>query len=149
MSHLDELKTTFTNREALILGLCRTLGITRDKIEVHNTAQQLIGYHGTSDNKKAHVILRKDNARCRSDQGWELKDGTFVGHLDSFDYGNGYVCYDQQFRLKLTENYNFEASKMVLQAKGLNVVECKDNKGRLQLRAKMNKAPLNQMRIRI
>jgi hypothetical protein len=158
MSHLDEFKTKFTDREALVKALCRTLGLTRNQIEVHTKAQTLIGYHGTEDNKVAHVIIRKTHARIPSDIGWEMKDGSYVGHVDDHDYrgsswqsrggGLNAVHYNDTWKLKLTENYNFELSKMVFEAKGIKCVECKDNRGRLQLRAKLV-SQANKMKIHI
>ena len=121
MSHLDEFKTTFKNKEAFVLALCRTLGLTKTQIEVYEKAQAIIGYHGTDDNKVGHIIIRKQYAKIPSDIGWEMKDGVLVGHVDNFDYshenwlrqGGGHkISYGADFNLKLTEAYNFEVSKL-------------------------------------
>jgi hypothetical protein len=151
MSHLDEFQTEMNDLEALIRGLCR-MGFTRDQIQTYTKAQDIIGYHGTDDRKVGHVIIRKDHTRIPSDIGWEMKNGNYVGHVDAFDYtGSGWssrikggqnnVIYDQRWHVQLLNNYNLEKSKMALQARGIPCTECKDARGRLQLRAimKVNK----------
>jgi hypothetical protein len=151
MSHLDEFQTEMTDQEALIKALCR-MGFTRDQIEVHERAQTIIGYHGTEDRKVGHIIIRQAYSRIPSDIGWEKKNGNFVGHVDAFDYrGPGWrdrckgginnVIYDKTWNVQLLNNYNFEKSKMALEARGIKCTECKDSRGRLQLRAimKINK----------
>lgn len=146
MSHLDEFKTKFTDKEALVRGLCR-MGFARHQIECHTKAQAILGYHGTEDNKVGHVIIRKAHTDIPSDIGWELKDGTYVGHVDSYHYSGRTICYDQKWSMKLTESYNFELSKMTFEARGIKVQECKDSRGRLQLRAKMMQN--NKMKVHI
>ena len=148
MSHLDEFQTEMTDQEALIKALCR-MSFTRDQIEIHERAQAIIGYHGTDDHKVGHIVIRKQHSRIPSDIGWEKKNGNFVGHVDAFDYTGsvwrdrckGGVIYNQAWNIQLLNNYNLEKSKMALQARGTPCKECKDARGRLQLRAiiKINK----------
>ena len=139
MSHLDEFKTSFKDKEAFIRGLVRTMNLACNQIEVYEKAQPIVGYHKMEDRKFGHVIVRREHTRIPSDIGWEMKDGVLVSHLDAFQYHNS-PCYDQKFILKLTENYNFELSKMAFESKGIKCTECRDAKGRLQLRAKFAKA---------
>jgi len=148
MSHLDEAKTTMKDTEALVRALCSTLSLNRNQIEIHEKAQPIIGYHGTEDRKVGNVIIRKQHSKIPSDVGWEMKDGVLVGHLDTFQYGGSRINYGQAFQVKLTESYNFEKTKMIYEAKGLQVVVCRDSKNRLQLRAKLAKAA-TQAKIRL
>jgi hypothetical protein len=153
MSHLDEFKTSFKNKEAFVKALCRTLDLKTNQIEVFEKAQAIQGYHGTQDGKVGHIIIRKQHTFIPSDIGWEMKDGVLVSHVDAFDYcrlnKNGQrVCYDSKFNLKLTESYNFELSKMTFQARGIQCVECRDAKGRLQLKAKIKPAA-NKLKVHI
>lgn len=151
MSHLDEMKTSMTNKEALITAICMVMGLTRDQIEVHDKAQAIIGYHNTEDNKVGHIIVRKQHTKIPSDIGWEFKDGTYVGHLDAFDYGSyrGRPVYDRKWSIGLIQRYNIETTKMTFASKGLVAREVKDAKGRIQLRAFAAKAKAEPLRVHI
>ena len=147
MSHLNEFETEMDDQEALLRALCR-VGFTRDQIEVHDRACSMVGYHGTEDNKVGHIIIRKNNSRIPSDIGWEKKDETYVAHVDNFDYTNpawigrgggpGAPIYNDRWHINLLNFYNLEKAKLGYEAKGLTCIETKDEKGRLQLRAKFH-----------
>jgi hypothetical protein len=153
MSHLDEFKTQFKNIEAFVRALCR-MGFERNQIEVNEKAKVIMGYHRAEDGKVGHVIIRQPHTMIPSDIGWEMKDGVLVSHVDQFDYNRvnqktgQRVVYNAAFNVKLTEFYNLELTKMTYEARGLTVVECRDSKNRLQLKAKLAKAAV-KARIRL
>lgn len=156
MSHLDEFETEFTNKDMLIKALTR-VGFTRDQIEVHDRAQVIVGYHGTEDGKVGHVIIRKKYSGIPSDIGWEFKNGKCISHVDDFDYrswasngkSNGKALYDKAWTVGLLNYYNLETSKAAFESRGIQCIECKDSKGRLQLKAKFSKASDNKIKIHI
>jgi hypothetical protein len=139
MSHLDEAKTTMTSQEGLIRALI-ALGFTRNQIEIHAKAKDIIGYHNTEDGKVGHVIIRRQHTKIPSDIGWEMKDGNYVGHIDAHNYSSweghrGSTVYDKKWSVNLVRNYNIETTKMHFEAKGLTARVVTDAKGRTQVRA--------------
>ena len=121
MSHLNEYETEMDDQESLISALIRQ-GFTREQIEVHQRAQTLVGYHGVSDGKVAHVIIRQKNAKIPSDIGWEFKNKIFLGHVDSYDYTQrswgSKIRLDDNWSQGLQQCYNQEVIKQGLTDKG-------------------------------
>jgi hypothetical protein len=148
MSHLNAFKTDMTDKDALIKAICRKMGITRAQVEDHDKAQPIIGYHGTEDQKVGHIIVRARYAHIPSDIGWELKDGQYVAHVDNFDYTNsgwvgrgggpGSPIMNEKWNTELMDYYIIEKKRAELEAKGLTVVETRDEQNHLQLRAKFS-----------
>lgn len=133
MSHYNGFNTQITDLEALVRALCkekiRGHVITRDMIEVHDKPAKLNGYYGT-DNRTAQVIIRKQNYQGYGDMGFvKNSDGTYMAIVDDSDVND-------QYRGSLQMHYNIEKTKMTFESKGIKYVEAKDEKGRIQLRAK-------------
>jgi hypothetical protein len=125
MSHLNEMATQMSNREMLIRALCKKLGIQRRDIEVHDRATAIHGYH-EEDNFDGHVIVRKGKSGIPSDIGWELKNGTFVAHVDKYDYTRSEwggmrpkIVLDDDWANGLQDVYNQETLKQGLTDKGV------------------------------
>lgn len=153
MSHLDEAKTTMTEKEGLIRALVAQ-GFKRNQIEVHDKAVAIIGYHNTADGKVGHIIIRQKHTGIPSDIGWELKDGCYVGHMDAHDYSTwekykGAKVYDKKWTVGLVRQYNMETTKMTFEAKGLITRIVTDAKGRTQIRAIVPQKTAQPARIRI
>jgi hypothetical protein len=127
MSHLNTMKTSMHDKEMLIRALCKHMNITRDKIEVHDKAQPINGYH-SSDIFTGHVIVRSQNTGIPSDIGWELKGDSFVSHVDAYDYQRGRV-YDANWGLGLQQIYNHEVMKQGLKSKGIAYTESTSKDG--------------------
>lgn len=121
MSHLNTMKTSITDKEMLIRSLMSRMGLKRNQIEVHDKATRIHGYH-EEDISWGHVIVRKENTGIPSDIGYELtKDGTYMGHLDSFNYASGWgakTCYNEQWGQSIQDTYNLEVCKQGLVDKG-------------------------------
>jgi len=129
MSHLNEMKTTMTDREMLVRGLIRHMHLKRQDIEVHDRAQRINGYH-KEDTFNGNVIVRRGKTGIPSDIGWELKNGNFVGHVDSFDYsgwtgtpGCTGIQLDDNWNMGLQQAYNQEVIKQGLTDKGYTIRE--------------------------
>jgi hypothetical protein len=147
MSHFNDFETTITDPDALVRALAR-MGIQEKDIEKHSTAVRLNGYHAEEKNNAHVVVRRKVFGTANSDIGWELKDGKYVAHIDEFDYGNG-SPFNKIWQTKLYTYYNVEKSKIEFEQRGIEYTESKDDKGRIQLRAKFkaqNVGPRIQVR---
>jgi hypothetical protein len=145
MSHLNAFTTEMSDKDALLKALTR-MGIPRNCIEVHDRAQPIVGYHGTSDHKVGHIIVRRQHARIPSDIGWEKVGDKYLAHVDDFDYthtswrnqgaGPGSPIYNQAWNTELLNYYITEKKKAEMEAKGLTVIEERDELNRIRLRAK-------------
>ena len=58
MSAYEHQSSMLRDEECLIKALTEN-GFTRDQIEVHETPQNLIDYHGQNRGQKATVIIRR------------------------------------------------------------------------------------------
>jgi Protein of unknown function (DUF1257) len=132
MSHLLDFKTQVTDKNALVRALER-MGF-KGKVEVFDKAQILNGYH-REDNKRGHIIVRKQNTGIPADIGFEqAEDGTYVAHIDEFHYASA-PHYNKAWQDKLYTYYNVEKSKMELEAKGISYDENRDDNGRIVIKA--------------
>ena len=126
MSHLNEMKTSMTDREMLIRALMRHMKLRRQDIEVHDRAQRINGYH-SEDNFVGNVIVRKGKSGIPSDIGWEFKNKIFLGHVDSYDYTQrSWGCsirLDDNWNMGLQQAYNQEVIKQGLTDKGYEIRE--------------------------
>jgi hypothetical protein len=127
------------DQESLIRALC-DMGFRRDQIEVHETAQRIRGYH-EEDDKVGHVIIRRKNSKIPSDIGWERnKDGNYVAHVDAYQYCCATTHYDDTWQQRLTVKYNYEVSKMALDAQGIAYSESRNSAGETVIEAEIEDA---------
>ena len=142
MSHLADLTTTIKDTGALIEALIQ-VGFKREQIEIHSTAVTMTGYHGIADNKKAHIIIRKQHTGIPSDIGFEMgADGFYHAHIDNYNYSpnfGGSHCrgghYDDTWTQKVQTYYNVAVSEKALKAQGLKYEKSFDSAGRIVLKA--------------
>jgi len=147
MSHLADLTTTIKDTDALIASLIQ-MGFKREQIEIHNTAVTMTGYHGISDNKKAHIIIRKQHTGIPSDIGFEMdNEGFYHAHIDNYNYApnfGGTHCrgghYDTNWTNKVQTYYNIGVSEKALKSQGLKYTKSFDNAGRVVLKAEFDTA---------
>jgi hypothetical protein len=140
MSHLVDLTTTIKDTDALVEAL-KQMGLTN--VEIHETAVTMSGYHGIQDNKKAHVIVRKQHSGIPSDIGFEMgKDGFYHAHIDNYNYCANFGntgCkgghYDEAWTKKLQTYYNVNVSEKALISKGIKYEKGFDKAGRITLKA--------------
>ena len=150
MSHYNDFETEITDQEALVRALCRCttqMGqLDRNKIESHKEAKNLYGYHGDMREQKAHVIIRRKYVSGAANDIGFVKDenGKFKAIISDYDSN----AQNHTWLTKLYTYYNVERSKMEFEARGIEYTESKDDKGRIQLRAKFKTEPTSRIQIR-
>ena len=152
MSHTLNLKTTLTDKEAIIRGLVRK-GIPRNKIEVHDRAQTMAMYAGQTGS--ANIIVRQENiqalkseigmstqyAHAFADLGFRQNpDGTYEAVVDGSNFDEGWVN-------NLSQCYNVEKAKMELDAKKIKYTETVTPTGDIQLRAAFQQQQARNRRV--
>lgn len=109
MSAYESQSSVLRDEECLVKALCES-GFTRDQIEVHETPQNLIDYHGQKRGQTATVIVRrKFVGPAANDIGFSMKsDGTyevFISDYDRHAHGPAWVTaltrsYDEHALIK-------------------------------------------------
>lgn len=86
MSKYHEFVCEFKDRDSLVAGL-KDMGYPI--VEVHDVAQNLVGYHGDRRQEKANIIVRrKDVGPAANDLGFIKKsNGSFAAIVSEFDSG--------------------------------------------------------------
>lgn len=91
MSAYKVVKCEVSEINHIIAGL-NAIGIPIDLIEIHETPQPLVGYHGDKRTQKANVIVRRAivnkllSGGASNDLGFEKVDGKFVAHVSDYDH---------------------------------------------------------------
>jgi len=131
MSHYVDIITEIKDMDALVRALMR-MDLKRNQIEVHDVAQNLIGYQGDKRKQKAHVIIRKRYVgSAANDIGFEkMPDGRFKSHISEYDSGK----YNTTWQKKLYTYYGVEVAKAEAETLGYQVLEDTDEKERPRLR---------------
>jgi hypothetical protein len=79
------LATPMVDQECLVLALA-DLGFGTDRVEVHETAVQLVGYEGDLRRRRGHVVIRKEHVGPASnDIGFERTPTGFRAHVSDYD----------------------------------------------------------------
>jgi len=155
MSHYLDFKTVMTDADALKRALAHMPtgihrnGIPEHAIEVHENATHLYGYQADKRSQTANVIVRrKDVDPGANDIGFvKDADGTYQAIISEFDSRNAEVKLNSEWLTKLSSYYNYEKSKIELEARKIPYEETKDETGRLQLRCKFKKKNKNGVSI--
>ena len=131
MSHYVNVKTQIKDQAILVKALVR-MGF-ENKVEVHDTAQNLIGYQGDTRKQKADVIIRRKHVGSASnDIGFEKQeDGFYRAHISEYDSSIG---YNDDWTKKLFTYYGVEAARAEAEREGLTCIEEKDEEDRIRLR---------------
>lgn len=89
MSHFTTIKTQIKNVDALVKALA---DVGFRSVEVHQTAQALMGYEGDVRSQTAEVIIRrKFVGRLSNDIGFKRQpDGTYEAIISDYDRRHGY-----------------------------------------------------------
>lgn len=139
MSHYLDMKTQLTDPEALARALTH-LGFTTSEIKVHDKDVEIRDWRGNLTDKKASVVVDY-NAVTRvgqypsNDIGfYKNGTGTYKVHMD-----DGFIARQPDFMTKLGTYYNYEKSKIELEARKVKYEEKVDETGRLQLRCVFKK----------
>lgn len=139
MSHYLDMKTQLTDPEALRRALLH-MGFSESEVKVHQNNVNIKDYMGRRTDKKASVVVDY-NAASRvgnypsNDLGfYKTSDGTYTCHMD-----DGFLERQKGFMDKLGTYYNYEKSKIELEARKIPYEELKDDTGRLQLKCQFKK----------
>ena len=143
MSHYLDFKTAMTDPEALKRALTHMKtpyhrqGLPAHCVEVHDKPQSLYGYQGDERNQKAEVIIRRNNTQdAANDIGFvKNADGCYDAIISEYDR----KTFHSDWLTELSTYYNFEKSKIELEARKIPYEETKDETGRLQLRCQFKK----------
>ena len=149
MSHTLTFESVVMDQRALVRALVR-IGVSESCIEVHEEPVPMRNYHENEETKANVIVRRKVFAGSRnSDIGWERTDeGTFVAHIDSYNYGDA-THFSEAWQQRLYTYYNVEATKIAFEKEGLEYTETTDTDGRIQLRAKFKAAPVKTNKIKV
>lgn len=85
LSAYQSQTTKLKDEECLIKALCDN-GFERDQIEVHETPQHLIDFHGEKRGQMATVIIRRKYVGgAANDIGFNLEDGGYRAYVSDYD----------------------------------------------------------------
>ena len=137
MSAYSTNETQFKDRDLLVKALVEC-GFTADKVELHNTAQQLIDYRGQAttytdvNGDKAEVIIRrKFVGGAANDIGFKRgTNGNFSAIISQYDRGCG---YNQAWLGKLSAAYARNAIMQKAAKQGLRFAGTTKKDGKTQL----------------
>lgn len=101
MSKYTENQTEYRD-SALLVECLQEMGIKQ--VDVHKTAQPLIGYHGDKRAETAEIIIpRKVVGRASNDIGFKLgANGSYTAIISEYDSATG---YDAKWQAKLKATY--------------------------------------------
>ncbi len=113
MSAYGEFNTIMRERRFLAEGLA-AMGY---QVEIHPDGAHLVGYHGDERPERAHVIIRRAQLDCASnDIGFVCgADGRYRAILSEYDRSIG---YDDKWLDKVHQHYKERQTLAVAQAKG-------------------------------
>jgi hypothetical protein len=113
MSAYGEFSTIMRERRFLVEALT-DMGY---QVEIHPDGSHLIGYHGDERPERAHVIIRRDQLDCASnDIGFVCgADGRYRAILSEYDQSIG---FDDKWLGKVHQHYKERQTLAVAQAKG-------------------------------
>ena len=130
MSHFTRVKTKIKNKSALLAALA-DMGYTANKVELHDTPQNLYGYRGDQREQTAEIILRRRYVGGSSnDIGFKLQeDGTYEAIISEYDSGR----HNENWRDKLSQRYAYHNIKEELSSQGFSIESESEEKGELLL----------------
>lgn len=128
MSEFTVCKTKFKDRDALVDALVES-GFKREEIEIHETPQNLYGYHGDKRSQKANIIIRRGSVGSSSNDLGFLKkeDGTYEAIISEFDrrsagrHAGNAGGYNEKWLDSLCQNYAVRLLTREHQKKGRKV----------------------------
>jgi hypothetical protein len=130
MSLYLEMVTEFSDVDCLKRAL-EELGF-KGHVEVHQTAQNLYGYHGDVRSQKAHVIIRRQFIGGSSnDIGFEKQlNGTYKAIISEYDEKCG---YNSKWLGKLKQAYTVEKIAKEAVRSGRTITKTKDKSGKIRM----------------
>jgi Protein of unknown function (DUF1257) len=128
MSAYHYQKTCYKDRDCLVEALGE-MGYTT--VEVHDIAQNLVGYHGDTRSQKANVIVRRVHVgTAANDLGFvKQDDGTYSAIVSSDDSGK----HNAQWMTKLKVAYTERVDMKTARKNGLQFLGKKIENGKVRL----------------
>lgn len=116
MSHFTTVQTRFASAKHLARAL-RELGFS--EVEVHATAQPLIGWLGDQRQVVGNVIVRREHLSAASnDLGFvQNAAGTFDALISDYDRRR----FDRAWLDRLTQRYAYHVARDLLTAEGFEI----------------------------
>lgn len=130
MSKYKRIETQIRNTEALRAALA-DLGIP---FEYHDQPKPLIGYEGRERPERANLIVRRQHVgQASNDFGleWDAASKTYRAHISEYDERQG---YGPQLLNRIKQRYAVRQAINLAKARGLAVVEQKDEHGVIRLK---------------
>ncbi len=134
MSHYCQIETQFNDQQALIEALTSIEGGWRlDQIEIHQTPQNLYGYHGDEREEKANIIIRRKHiSTSANDVGFALQDdGSYKAIISEYDQRSR--C-NPAFMTRLKTEYACAAVEKQAKQRGKTVTRVPQKDGRVILK---------------
>jgi hypothetical protein len=107
ISHYNSVRSRISRKSTLVSALEKIdNGRWKGCVEVHEQADNLIGYHGDKRAQKAEIIIRRKNIGSSSnDIGFKLQeDGTYAAIISDYDSGH----HSARWLDKLNQTYSCE-----------------------------------------
>jgi hypothetical protein len=135
MSAYNEVSTIYKDEECLLQAL-KEMGYS--EVEVHETAQNLIGYHSDVRTQQAHIIIRRKNISSASNDIGYFKnaDGSYTEIISDYDKGR----HDLRWRTGLKSKYGEAGAMKTARKKGFKFLGRTVVNGKIQLRFQDRKA---------
>lgn len=130
MSKYKIIETKFRDRETLRAALTE-LGIP---FEEHATAAVLHGYQGDVRQERAHFIVRRQHVGVASNDfglEWDPVTKSYRAHISAYDEQ---MDYGPALLNRIKQRYAVRETIKLAAAKGLSVVEQKDEHGVIRLK---------------
>lgn len=116
MSHFTTIQTRFVSAKHLARAL-RELGFTA--VEVHQTAQPLMGWLGDQRAARAHVIVRREHIGAASNDLGFVQNATGMFDAVISDYDR--TRFNRAWLDRLTQRYAYHVARDLLAAEGFEV----------------------------
>lgn len=131
MSHYTEVDLKIKSASALLAALAE-LGFPKERVEVHETPQHLVGYQGDRRADLAHIIIRRRYVGASSnDIGFRREEnGEYTAIISDFDRGSRYGVPWQK---RLSGLVAAHAAIQLAQSRGQRVQRTLDSRGRIRL----------------
>ena len=128
MSAYHTQKTQYKDRDCLVEALAEMGYAT---VEVHDEAQNLVGYHGDTRSQKANVIVRRQYVgNAANDLGFvKQADGTYSAIVSAYDSGK----HNAQWMTKLKVAYTEKVDMKTAKNRGFKFLGKKIVNGKIQL----------------
>ena len=110
MSAYHTQRTIYKDKDCVVEALGE-MGYTN--VEIHEVAQNLIGYHGDTRPQKANIIVRRQYVgRAANDLGFvKQADGTYSAIVSDYDSGKHNTTWMTALKVAYTEKCDMKTAR--------------------------------------